>query len=289
MAVDGLAAYGVGVDVMVGRRPATALRGLVDWYAGYCLADAPVRIHRGLPSRHLTVVLTLDRPLEMAAMPDERQPPGVFDALIGGLHHCAAGIRMGGPQAGIQLAVTPAGARRLFGCPAGELRSSVLPLADVLVDADRLLAQLREAVTWRQRFAVLETALLRRLHEPARDPRPEVAWAWDQLVRRRGDAAVSALAADVGWSRRHLSNTFDREFGLSPKVAARVLRFDHSADRLRTDPSARLADVAAIAGFADQAHMCRDWRQLAGCSPSRWLAEEFPYVQAGEDPAEEYA
>ncbi|MCA1672997.1 MAG: helix-turn-helix domain-containing protein, partial [Actinobacteria bacterium] len=40
-----------------------------------------------------------------------------------------------------------------------------------------------------------------------------------------------------------------------------------------------LADVAARCGYYDQAHFTREWRDLAGCSPRTWLAEELPSVQ----------
>lgn len=269
-------------SVLLRRRPAAALRGLVDRYGGYAFADAPAGVHRGLPSRHLTVVLALDAPLQMAAMPDPTQPPAGYDTLIGGLHSTPAGIRMGGPSAGIQLAVTPAGARALFDCPAGRLRSSVVDLGDLIgPDAERLLDRLRAASHWAARFDILDDALTRRLQGRSRSARPEVAWAWDRLVRGRGNPAVGSLAAEVGWSRRHLTAQFEAELGLTPRTAGRVLRFEISVARLRADPQVRLADVAANCGYADQAHMSRDWSRLAGCPPSRWLAEEYPYVAAG--------
>jgi AraC-like DNA-binding protein len=51
----------------------------------------------------------------------------------------------------------------------------------------------------------------------------------------------------------------------------------------------RLADLAADCGYFDQAHLAREFRALAGCPPSQWLAEEvsrtgnaeFRNVQAG--------
>lgn len=265
---------------LVQWRPAEALRGLVDRYDGYAFADSPPGIHRGLPSRYLTVVLTLDAPLVLDKMPDPDQLPGRFDALIGGLHSHPAGIRMGGPHSGIQLSLTPAGSRALFGASAGELRSSVVSLLDVIgPDAERIVAQLRAARDWGTRFSQLDRALTRRLDTSVTPPRPEVVWAWDRLVRRSGRAAVTTIADEVGWSRRHLSAQFDAELGLTPKVAARVLRFEYSVARLKAVPIARLADVAYASGYADQAHMARDWRQLAGCPPSVWLHEEFPYVQ----------
>nr|WP_245207882.1 helix-turn-helix domain-containing protein [Rhodococcus gordoniae] len=91
---------------------------------------------------------------------------------------------------------------------------------------------------------------------------------------------VRAVADELGWSRRHLTNRCTAEFGLSPKEVARVARFDRSRKMLRADPTRRLADIAVVCGFYDQAHLARDWRDLAGVPPSRWLEDEvFPFVQ----------
>jgi AraC-like DNA-binding protein len=51
---------------------------------------------------------------------------------------------------------------------------------------------------------------------------------------------------------------------------------------LRTAARPGLAEIAARCGYADQAHLTREWRELAGCTPSTWLAEELPSVQDGE-------
>jgi AraC-like DNA-binding protein len=90
---------------------------------------------------------------------------------------------------------------------------------------------------------------------------------------------ISVVAAEIGWSGRHLTDRFRAEIGLRPKEAARVARFDRARRALR--PTARLADVAARHGFADQSHLVREFHAFAGCAPSRWLADEFGFVQAG--------
>ena len=103
--------------------------------------------------------------------------------------------------------------------------------------------------------------------------------AWSLLAGADGSIDIGAVAAAVGWSRRHLSEQFRREFGLPPKVMARVMRFERAKALLaRRDPD--LATVAAVAGYADQPHMNREWRELAGSTPAGWLrGEEFLFVQ----------
>jgi AraC-like DNA-binding protein len=96
---------------------------------------------------------------------------------------------------------------------------------------------------------------------------------------------VEEIARRVGWSSRHLLDRFRAETGLTPKQAARVARFDRArralAARTAAGRPADLAALAAAAGFADQAHLIREWRAFTGLAPTRWLAAEFGFVQDG--------
>jgi AraC-like DNA-binding protein len=87
---------------------------------------------------------------------------------------------------------------------------------------------------------------------------------------------VAAVASEVGFSRRRLSTLVREECGLTPKAFHRVARFRRSRAVLGRRP---LAEVAATCGYADQAHLAREWSELAGCSPTTWLREEFPFLQ----------
>jgi AraC-like DNA-binding protein len=84
---------------------------------------------------------------------------------------------------------------------------------------------------------------------------------------------VAEAADRVGWSGRHLTDRFRAELGIRPKEAARIARFDRARRAIR--PGVRLADVAAAHGYADQSHLVRDFQAFAGCTPSRWLADEI--------------
>jgi AraC-like DNA-binding protein len=145
----------------------------------------------------------------------------------------------------------------------------------------------REAAAWEQRFAVLDELLLRQLRvSPSVSPcvSPEVTRAWRALVASGGTASVGRLARESGWSTRRLGTRFRTEIGLAPKEAARVVRFDRARRLLQRRVAAagapELAALAAACGYYDQAHLAREFRALAGCPPSRWLAEEFRNVQA---------
>ena len=218
--------------------PREPLRRYVAGYTGYRQRGVPPARHRGLPSPYLTLIFTLDEPLTIAAHPDPGQPPGEYGTLLGGLHSVPALITHAGAQSGIQVALRPLGARALLGLPAGELAGLDVPAEAVL---GGVCAELRDRVRavagWPERFAVLDEILLRRAAAAAAQcpgslgpdaASPEVSWAWRQLLREGGALRVSELAAGTGWSGRHLTSRFRAEIGLTPKAAARVIRFDRA-------------------------------------------------------------
>ncbi len=232
------------------------------------------------------MIFTLDEPLKIIAHPDPGQPPSDFGTLLGGLHASPALIGHDGAQSGIQVALKPLGARALLGLPAGELAWVDVPASAVLgADSARIHDRVRAAGGWPERFRVLDEAFGALRGRPDTVAAPEVRWAWELLLRTGGTVPVSELAAETGWSGRHLASRFRAEIGLGPKAAARVIRFDRARRKLLgsagAGPRTGLADLAVACGYFDQAHLAREFRALAGCPPSQWLAEEFRNVQAG--------
>jgi AraC-like DNA-binding protein len=272
-------------------RPAPALRGLIASYHGYRRRGGPSVPHRGLPSPYLTMIVTFDDPLVIAEHPDPRQRGGRYRTLVGGLHTRPAVITRTACEAGIQLALYPLGARLLLGLPAGELARIDVGADEVFgAAAHELSERIGAAASWPERFAVLDD-VLPRVARQGDPPAPELRGVWHRLVGTAGTARVRDLAREAGWSERHLANRFHTEVGLSPKEALRVVRFDRARRSLQRQAAdggrPLLADLAADCGYYDQAHLAREFRDLAGCAPSRWLAEEFGNVQvtAPPDPA----
>lgn len=264
-------------------------------YHGYDLDTGSPGRHRGLPSPYLTLIVSLDEPVVMET-DGSGSPLARRDVVLGGLHTEPVGIVHDGRQRGIHVVVHPVAARALLGAPTSELSpdTPALDAVDVLgADAVELHERLATLPDWAARFAVLDEVLSRRVAAAPRRPdhtvRAEVRRAWHRLVA--GGTSVRGAAQDVGWSERHLSRRFAAEFGVGPKVAARVARFDRArrriAARARDGRSLDLAGVAADEGYADQAHLARDFSALAGVAPSRWIAEEVGYVQDADGPVPE--
>jgi AraC-like DNA-binding protein len=268
--------------------PAAPLRGLVAWYSGYRQEGVLPGRHRGLPSPYLTLIITLDDPLTVARHPDPADPPGDYLTLAGGLHTTPALITHPGRQSGIQLALSPLGARALLGRPAGELAGIDVDGSEVLGAIARdLHEQLREVDTWTARFALLDQILLDHA-DLDQQVAPDIAQAWRLLTRSGGRIQAGELARRVGCSPRYLQRRLLSETGLTPKAAARVTRFDRARRTLQRQAGppggsqgSTLAGLAARCGYYDQAHLAREFRELAGCPPSAWLAEEFRNVQSG--------
>jgi AraC-like DNA-binding protein len=95
------------------------------------------------------------------------------------------------------------------------------------------------------------------------------------MVTSRGRVRVHNLADEVGWSRKRLWSRFRSQIGLTPKRAAELVRFDHAAHLLAAGHAA--ASVAAQSGYADQSHLHREVKAIAGITPTAvatapWLA-----------------
>jgi AraC-like DNA-binding protein len=257
------------------RTPAAPLLPYVSAYTGYRQEAAPPSVHQGVASAHLTFMFCLDGRVEVLRNADPGRPPGRFVAAVGGLHDGPARIAQGEPQTGVQLRLTWRGARALLGLPAGALAGDTVGL-DALLGrrAATLTDRLVAAAGWPERFALLDTELTALLAHGRgeRGVRPEVGYAWDRLSDTGGTLRVEELAREVGWSRRYLTEKFRAETGLGLKAAARVIRFEGACDRLRAPHRPSLARVAAEAGYADQAHLSRDFRDLAGEPATTWLS-----------------
>lgn len=205
----------------------------------------------------------------------DRRPNGAEGDFVCGLQR---GPIMTGPPArprftGVRL--TPLGAFKAFGAPARELAGEVIDLDDLVArDADRLRDQLMSEPNPARRLAALEAFLVRRI---ARGPlwHDAAVAAWVLLKRFHGAVRMNETVDAAGVSARQLGRIFHEQIGMSPKTAARLLRFERVLELIRTGGGS-LADIAAHAGYADQAHLTREFRDFAGASPTDYRRRRMP-------------
>ena len=168
----------------------------------------------------------------------------------------------GGPARWAGLRFHPGTAPAFLGVPAYELRDQRAELADLwpVAEVRRLRARVDAAPD--PATALEEIAL----------ERPADA---DPLLRRLVAALdaghpVAATADELGIGARQLHRRSLAAFGYGPKTLARILRLQRALALARADVP--FAQTAARSGFADQAHLARDVRELAGMTLGRLLA-----------------
>ena len=176
-----------------------------------------------------------------------------------------------GHQHGVQVELSDAGAVTLFG-DVSDLSDATIPIGQALGgQGERLVDQLSDAPSWEARFALLDgffAALA------GRSVSPEASWLRRQLVATGGRARVEPTMDETGCSRRLVTERFRRQFGVSPKTYARIVRFRRTLGMLdRVGRDRTLADVATDCGYYDQSHFNRDFTALAGCTPGAFMAE----------------
>jgi AraC-like DNA-binding protein len=249
---------------MIARRiPAGPLRPFVQllW-----LSDAPpgpTPRERVLPTGAMHVVIRLsDAPLRVVGADGREVALG--PGIVGGARGAYYVRDVSQPSRSIGAQLFPGACLPLLGVPAAELADRHVDLAALWGGAvDELRARLLEAPTTAAAFDVFEAALARRLPR-VRGIDPIVAHA---VSRFDAQQPVAAVVDETGYSHRAFLTRFRAAVGLSPKRYGRVRRMHRALAGMATSRS--WAEIAADAGYADQAHLVRELRELAGVTPTQ--------------------
>ncbi|WP_174285146.1 AraC family transcriptional regulator [Sphingomonas bacterium] len=166
---------------------------------------------------------------------------------------------------------TPTGLHALFGIPMRHAIDTAMVAEDLLGAAliRPLHDRLATAPDHAARTAICDDVLLayRQLHRPTATP--SIASRIVAAIERgRGTATVADLSIAAGLSPRQLRRLFDAEVGMAPKLYARIVRLDAALTAHRATPDRSWTDIAHDLGWFDQAHLDKDFRALAGSTPT---------------------
>jgi AraC-like DNA-binding protein len=263
----------------VGRVPAPPLDRFIDDV--YCLTGVPR--HRRMnvppmPSAHLFVNLG-GGPVGLRDS-DPSVPPAVFDdAWFMGLwtrrfaFEYPARVRLAGVH------FKPWGLAPFTGLPAAELRDRWVPAGAIWPRAaDRIRSRAGDGASAAETLRVLEEELRGRLAGAPPRGLSLVGHAGGRLAAARGTMPVGALADSAGVSGNYLAAQFRSHVGITPKRVARIYRFARLISSVDARQPVGWSDLAQAAGYFDQAHFSKEFKDFTGHTPTEYLAlrRRFP-------------
>ncbi|MEU7140559.1 helix-turn-helix domain-containing protein [Nocardia sp. NPDC046473] len=265
----------------VGQVPAAPLDRFIDDI--YCLTGVP-RYRRmivpPMPSAHLYI--NLGGPARLWDS-DPSVPPATFtDGWFMGvwtrrfLFEYPEWVRLVGVH------FKPWGISPFVDISASELRDRWVPVDAVWQrSVDRIRNQVGDLTSAAETLRVVEQELRSRLAETPARGLDLVQYTGGRLATSHGAVPVGALTDAAGVSVNHLAAQFKSHVGVTPKRVARIYRFAQlilSVDAVRPVDWAQLAHTA---GYFDQAHFSREFKDFTGHTPTEYLAlrRRFPADQ----------
>lgn len=253
---------------MAEAKPLADIGGLVLRYQGFEAASPVMFSDRVQADLFIPVIINFG---ERWAIASGGRQAASHDSFTAGLIDRFTAIECAGRPSCLQIDFTPFGARAFFGRPLHELTSSVIAFADVAGrDGGAFVERLAELPDWRSRLQLADRLVRQRLRGAAPVNR-RVSAGWRRLAAQGARLSIRDLAAELDCSREHLTRLFREQTGHSPKAIARIMRY-HAVKRIAPGLGCDWAATAHEAGYADQAHLIREFRQMSGEPPAAWAA-----------------
>jgi AraC-like DNA-binding protein len=198
-------------------------------------------------------------------------------ALFAGQITMPLWLRAGASADVFALRLQPDGARCLGLPPQSMLTDTRVAFEDVVPAPRRgewreTLEALRDARSFDARVLTMQTFVERSLKPAAPDA---MSWCVAAITRQAGDCELAHVARGAGLSTRQLQRRFLSDVGVTPKLFARIVRFQRALQRWDARPG-DWARVASECGYYDQPHLLRDFRQFAGEPPAALMAALAP-------------
>jgi AraC-like DNA-binding protein len=202
---------------------------------------------------------------------DRKNYEQAYRTVVTGVQRDTVNVQPTGSLGSVVVRFRPGAAACVFGPRMEAFSNANVDLSAVVGDTarDRLQTQLRESADAFARRDVIEAFLAPRVHH---NGDPLVRHAIRSLRRNPGQP-IARLARQLDISERQFERRFLAHAGATPKQFVRMLRVEIAiAARHR---GAGWADIAALCGFNDQAHMIRDFKALSGMTPEAFMRRAF--------------
>jgi AraC-like DNA-binding protein len=234
------------------------------WY--YRVARSPHHRERVLPNGCMQIILNLSRGYLTECGEDGRENRRLPGAIITGARARYVFVDTSDMEEIVGIFLRPGGFAGLFHERADLFFERSVGLEDVC-GASSLTERLREAPTPVEKLRLLEAFVTRRLHPATR--RSELVDHAMHLFRRT-DLRVAECARSIGISERRLSQVFQEQVGMSPKMWHRTRRFQTTVRALYNGVDVPWAELALRCGYYDQSHFANDFHAFSGINPTTY-------------------
>ncbi len=255
------------------RPPKAALRPFVDliWASDGNPAAIPPQPAKELvlPTGATHLVFRLgNTPLQIYSAPDDTVGRKFGTSLIGGPRAQPYIKDISNPEPTVGILLRPGAAELMLGVTAMELAGRHTRIEDIWPSSrlNEIRTRLQEAPYPAERLIIIEDILVACLPR-IRGVNPLIIHSLDQF---RLSVPVGDVVVESGFSHRYFSRIFREAVGMSPKKYCRILRFGRVLERMQSEPDIGWADLAIAEGYADQAHMNREFREFANLTPSTY-------------------
>lgn len=185
------------------------------------------------------------------------------------------------PFRNIGIYFQPTALKSIFGIDADELTNQDIDIDELI--KTNITDQLLNAATAEQRIGLLSSFLIQQV-EQRKTANEKVRFASEQLQK---GVSLPNVQNELNISERSLERYFKQHIGISPKLYARIIRFQSALENIRQTQFDKLTDLAYQSDYFDQSHFIRDFKEFAGTSPKRFLllaneqVANFPEWKAG--------
>ncbi|WP_028974491.1 helix-turn-helix domain-containing protein [Spirochaeta cellobiosiphila] len=228
-------------------------------------------------SGHLTQYYSFSLP-QKAAKPIVAVPDGTVDIIF----HCSpskpkayicGSVKKGKEicfKNGIEyfgVRFLPGGAEELLDCPLSHFTDQEVLLEDVHKKTSSLIDSINMAKSFEERINLFES--YNTVHQSPQKQMWLVNYMLERINNTRGEIRIQELADDTGFSARHINNVFKTHVGIAPKLFIRIVRFQKCFSLIRNQLSFDYTEMAQEAGYYDQAHFIKEFKEFSLCTPTQ--------------------
>lgn len=180
----------------------------------------------------------------------------------------------------ISIHFKPSALKSVFGIDANELTNNYVDFN--LLYGSSLTTQLLSVASTEKRVELLSSFLTESLNRNRQRENQKIHHALDLLLQQKAGTSLQKIQSELNISERTLERIFKQHVGISPKLFARIARFQHSLSNMRNKAYLKLTDIAYNNNYTDQSHYIREFKEFSGVNPNQYIrlakeqVENFP-------------